>query len=78
MPVEATASRGRARSRPGNGGPPVEIPEDTFRAIAEEIASDTSPVGIDAKKTHVIILHKLIEIEKRLGRLEHRFGGDPQ
>ncbi len=52
----------------------MEIPEDTFRAIAEEIASDTSPVGIDAKKTHVIILHKLNRIEERLRRIEAALG----
>ena len=34
------------------------------------IASDDSPVGIDAKKTHVLILHKLEQIEARLARLE--------
>ena len=48
----------------------MEIPEDVYRAIAEEIASDESPVGIDAKKTHVIILHRLHRIEERLSRIE--------
>ncbi len=38
--------------------------------IAEEISSDTSPVGIDAKKTHVLIIEKLEEIERRLTRIE--------
>jgi len=47
-----------------------EIPESDYRAIEEAIASDDSPVGIDAKKTHVMILHKLIGIEERLARLE--------
>ncbi len=41
-----------------------------FDQIAKEIHSDTSPVGIDAKKTHVLILEKLIQIEKRLERME--------
>ncbi len=36
------------------------------------IASDDSPVGIDAKKTHVLILQKLIAIESRLERLERQ------
>jgi len=48
----------------------VEIPEEVYRAIAEEIASDESPVGIDAKKTHVMILHRLAAIEDRLRRIE--------
>ena len=34
------------------------------------IASDASPVGIDAKKTHIIILAKLVQIEQRLEKLE--------
>ena len=48
----------------------MEIPDAAYRAIEAEIASDTSPVGIDAKKTHVIILHQLRRIEERLGRIE--------
>lgn len=39
-------------------------------AIEALIASDSSPVGIDAKKTHIIIISKLITIEQRLERLE--------
>ena len=34
------------------------------------IESLDSPVGIDAKKTHVIIIYKLMEIERRLTALE--------
>lgn len=47
-----------------------DIPESEYLAIEELIASDQSPVGIDAKKTHVMILHKLARIEDRLARLE--------
>ncbi len=32
-------------------------------------------MGIDAKKTHILILHKLAEIEKRLERLEKSAAG---
>lgn len=46
------------------------IPEDVYAEIARSIASDDSPVGIDAKKTHVIILHQLSRIEERLQRIE--------
>lgn len=48
----------------------MTIDEKTYQEIAEMIHSDHSPVGIDAKKTHVLILHKLIQIEKRLAALE--------
>ena len=46
------------------------IPEDAAKTIEEVISSDESPVGIDAKKTHIIIIQKLLEIERRLARLE--------
>lgn len=45
-----------------------------YERIAREIESDESPVGIDAKKTHVLILQKLARIERRLTRLEERMG----
>lgn len=48
----------------------MDVPREDYDRIAAEIASEASPVGIDAKKTHVMILYKLMEIEKRLARLE--------
>lgn len=51
-----------------------DVPEDRYREIEAMIASDDSPVGIDAKKTHILILHKLLELERRLDRLEARSG----
>jgi len=48
------------------------IPEKDYERIAREIHSDQSPVGIDATKTHVMILYKLEQIEKRLLRLEEQ------
>lgn len=48
----------------------LDVPHDIFTSIERVISSDASPVGIDAKKTHVIILHKLQEIEERLRRIE--------
>ena len=47
-----------------------------YGEIEELIASDDSPVGIDAKKTHVIIIHKLLQIEKRLDKLERLVAGE--
>lgn len=43
-----------------------------YDQIAKEISSDSSPVGIDAKKTHIIIIEKLMKIEERLERLERK------
>lgn len=54
--------------------PRIAIPDDEYAAIERLIHSDESPVGIDAKKTHVLILHQLIEIERRLARLEALHG----
>jgi hypothetical protein len=48
----------------------INIPDDIYNDIEKLISSENSPVGIDAKKTHIIILHKLIEIERRLERLK--------
>jgi hypothetical protein len=50
----------------------LHVPEETYEQIEQTIESDDTPVGIDAKKAHVIILHKLIELEKRLDRLEEK------
>lgn len=48
----------------------LDIDRSVYEAIAQAIHSDKSPVGIDAKKTHVLILEKLIAIEKRLQDME--------
>ncbi len=53
-----------------------EVPASDYVEIEELIASEASPVGIDAKKTHVIIIHKLLQIEERLERLEHLVAGE--
>ena len=48
----------------------LEVDDDKKAEIANVITSPDSPVGIDAKKTHIIIINKLVEIEKRLAKLE--------
>ena len=52
----------------------ANIDKQTYDEIERLISSDDSPVGIDAKKTHVLILHKLTQIERRLDRLEQQAG----
>ena len=47
-----------------------EIDPETYQEIAKVIHSDDSPVGIDAKKTHILILNKLHELSNRLERIE--------
>ncbi len=48
----------------------LEVDDDKKEEIGNAITSEDSPVGIDAKKTHIIIINKLVEIEKRLDALE--------
>jgi hypothetical protein len=47
-----------------------EIDPKTYEKIAQVIHSDQSPVGIDAKKTHILILNKLQELNDRIERME--------
>lgn len=54
----------------------MEVPKEAYDAIAREISSDESPVGIDAEKTHIMILYRLARLEERLGRLESLLGAD--
>ncbi len=48
----------------------MNVPEERYQQIADGIANEQSPVGIDAKKTHVMILYMLEEIDKRVARIE--------
>ena len=45
-----------------------------YGEIEELIASEDSPVGIDAKKTHIMILYMLEDLRERVGRLEEQLG----
>lgn len=53
-----------------------EIDEKTYEEIATVIHSDSSPVGIDAKKTHILILNKLQELNDRMERMEQHMMKD--
>lgn len=50
----------------------MNIPEDKYKEIEELIGSNESVVGIDAKKTHIIIIHMLKQIQGQLDDLESR------
>ncbi len=47
-----------------------EVSASDYAEIESLIADAASPVGIDAKKTHIIIISKLLQIEQRLEKLE--------
>lgn len=51
------------------------ITEKQLEEILNQIKSDDSPVGIDAGKTHAIIIQKLLDIDKRLKSLEETING---
>lgn len=48
----------------------IAIAPQTYEEIEALISSENSVVGIDAKKTHILILHLLLQIDKRLERVE--------
>ena len=48
----------------------MDVPEDRYRKIEEAITSEESPVGIDAKKTHIMVLYMLEDLRERMARLE--------
>jgi len=50
----------------------LSMSSDEYERIKSEIESSDSPVGIDAQKAHVIIIQKLLEIERRLAMVEDR------
>ncbi|MCH8342472.1 MAG: hypothetical protein IH983_00610 [Planctomycetes bacterium] len=53
-----------------------KVSASDYGEIEKLIASEDSPVGIDAKKTHIIIIQKLLHIEERLERLERLVTGE--
>ena len=46
-----------------------------YQEILSQIHSDTSPVGIDAKHTHAVILRYLEEILEKIERIEKQLAG---
>jgi hypothetical protein len=49
------------------------VSKEEYEEIARMIGDPSSPVGIDAEKTHVVIIHKLLELGRRLERLERNW-----
>ncbi len=70
-----------SRPEPGRDWKPTYVKMDNkifdvapgmYKLIASLISSEESPVGIDAKKTHILILNKLQELSERMERLEQK------
>ena len=51
---------------------PLNMPKDALKNIMEKISQADSPVGIDARYTHAIIIAYLGQISERLDKLETR------
>ncbi|MEQ8364007.1 MAG: hypothetical protein RH948_14140 [Cyclobacteriaceae bacterium] len=49
-----------------------DVAQKDYELIAKLIHSDASPVGIDAKKTHILILNKLQELSERMEKMEQK------
>ena len=49
---------------------PLSKPKDEFNALIEQLSSPDSPVGIDAKYTHAVIIDYLRQISARLDSVE--------
>ena len=50
----------------------MEISKKEYDEIAKEISSDESVVGIDAKKTHILILSMLNKLNRQVERFDER------
>lgn len=51
----------------------LNIPKDELEEILGFIRSADNPTGIDAAKTHAVILYKLMQIDRRIEALEMKF-----
>ncbi len=51
---------------------PLDKPKESFEELIQQLSSPDSPVGIDAKYTHAVIIDYLRQISSRLDRLEQR------
>jgi len=55
-----------------NNEDPLSKPKDAFESLIAQLSSPDSPVGIDAKYTHAVIVDYLRQISARLERIEQR------
>lgn len=51
---------------------PLSKPKDAFDGLIAQLSSPDSPVGIDAKYTHAVIIDYLQQIAARLDDIESR------
>lgn len=56
----------------------IEKTNPAYEAIADQIQSKESVVGIDARHTHILIINKLLEIEEKLDKLTKEVQAKPE
>lgn len=47
------------------------VAHEAYERLDKYIARDESLVGVNARRSHILILHKLMEIERKLDNLSH-------
>jgi len=55
---------------------PLSKPKTDFDSLIEKLSSPDSPVGIDAKYTHAVIIDYLRQIAARLDAIEKRLASE--
>lgn len=55
---------------------PLSKPKDAFDSLIAQLSSPDSPVGIDAKYTHAVIIDYLRQITARLEKIEQRLNDE--
>jgi hypothetical protein len=56
---------------------PIEKAREEYAELIERISLPDSPVGIDAKLTHAIIIDYLQQIASRLSKIESQLSRNP-
>ena len=56
---------------------PIEKAREEYAELIEHISLSDSPVGIDAKLTHAIIIDYLQQIASRLSKIESQLSRNP-
>ena len=56
------------------------VPQEMYEQIKAEITNKDSVVGIDALHTHILVLHRLIQIDAKLDTLNEKLAAlkEPQ
>jgi divalent metal cation (Fe/Co/Zn/Cd) transporter len=54
------------------------VPQEIYEQIKAEITNKDSVVGIDALHTHILVLHRLMQIEAKLDALNEKLAASKE